>query len=223
MHIACSNGRTPCRVIRLLHEQFAKAIELRSGDGKTPFHCAIRSNLSTKVLEYVIEAHPHAVSLSHYDGDFPIFIVCELQSPLRVEQLLMGHFGGQERHGDELAIRSPRLGRSPLHYAGLGETETLQLLLKRDPAGVHMMDNNGILPLHCACFHSRNRNSQENVRLILKVDLYTVLRPAYKVFDGATALQLSFMTSKPREIRQIFLHNEHEAERAVIEAFSVYD
>jgi ankyrin repeat protein len=108
-------------------------------------------------------------------------------------------------------------GRIPLHYAATGssELETLQQLLRLYPEGIHVVDRNGMLPLHMSCFSPNPR--LDHVHLLVEADIYTVVQ---KTQDGNTAFKFAWrMQRTHRQVELYLAEKAIEAVSALTEAF----
>ena len=156
LHKACRRQDCPLEIIQLLIETRPPAVFQEDSFGWLPFHCAcIQWNL--KLVKLLLPYNPRAIQVKDTRGRLPLHLVCHL----RLEFLRFSH-GFTPMYRDSAYCL---VGYGNNVAPDLVPHDILQFLIDEDTSALKSADNDGHLPLHCAC---TGTVSQESLNLMLK-------------------------------------------------------
>jgi ankyrin repeat protein len=147
LHELCDNN-AHLWALRLVIDRFSDALQSKESIyGDTPLHTACRfGEVSTEVVELLIESCPEMLTETNQDGETPLFLACDNTETLtEIVELLLGRGPGA------ISMKNNE-GIYPLHR--IAENPNLNLLMQMHhgyPDGIRQLTNHTHTPLHGCC------------------------------------------------------------------------
>jgi len=163
LHSACLPYSPSIRVVTFLAEQNESALSTVNFKGRPPLHLALYYTESSlnPVVKFLVEAFPNGLQTQMGEGNLALH-ACLSATPR----------GSRRFHSTELihyllskcpesAGHANMNGSLPLHVAcsqNLVPYDFIDLLVKFNPEGLSVFDQEGLLPFHRACLNDQSGN-----------------------------------------------------------------
>lgn len=180
LHQACVKANVEIEFLEALIDVYPMSLQTcETGCMRTALHLAIMSCVNEKVISYLIDKYPAAVSIQDDLGRIPLHYACSNQSTLSIIQKLIGAFPDTIRATDSSLW-------TPLHTAAHNShsLDIIDFMLKCCPEAIVMATRKGSTPAFCARENTTNMKNLILARLVEEEQEYRKT-PLFKNFKTA--------------------------------------
>ncbi len=159
-HNACLNERVSEGLLQCLLEYFPGAAIIRStSSGETPLHYLCQNkNVTLGMVKLLINAAPESVQIEDSIGQMPLHCLCwniDLDDEVAVDILkfLVMKYPEAIQHFAEIGEETESPAKLlPIHLAAEKQSpEFCRVLIEAYPGSERLVDEDLMMPLHCAC------------------------------------------------------------------------